>query len=177
MKTLVKHEAPEMTFLTNGHHAPAQKAPKAYTRKVVAWWLLFAAGFGFIGAGAYTFFRGLDARDQVKAEFVSQRITTPEDASIPNAMVKDAATAQSQADVIRKHYLEATGGKTYSELERTDPARATALNGSLLRGSLLTGVLAWNVATLVIGIGAFMAAIGALLVIGLVFFRPSKSAS
>ncbi len=45
-----------------------------------------------------------------------EKIVTTEDASIPNADVRDPMTLNSQADIIRKHTLEATEGKTYAEM-------------------------------------------------------------
>ena len=45
-----------------------------------------------------------------------ENITTPADASIPNTPVRGPFTLKSQADVIRHHVLETTGGKTYSEM-------------------------------------------------------------
>ena len=43
-----------------------------------------------------------------------EKIVTPEDASIPNAAVRDPLTLKAQADVIRKHALKSTKDKTYS---------------------------------------------------------------
>src|SRR3990172_9809504 len=45
-----------------------------------------------------------------------EKIVTPEDASIPNAAVRDPMTLKAQADVIRKHTLKATKDKTYAEM-------------------------------------------------------------
>lgn len=45
-----------------------------------------------------------------------EQITTPADASIPNTPVRGPFTLKSQADVIRHHVLETTGGKTYSQM-------------------------------------------------------------
>lgn len=45
-----------------------------------------------------------------------ENITTPADATIPNTPVRGPFTLKSQADVIRHHVLETTGGKTYSEM-------------------------------------------------------------
>ncbi len=45
-----------------------------------------------------------------------EKIVTTEDASIPNAAVRDPMTLKAQADVIRKHTLEATKDKTYAEM-------------------------------------------------------------
>ena len=79
---------------------------------------LMVLGLVFLGAGMYTVSRGFDAKDQVKQELLAQNITTPEDATIPNARVKSAATAQSMADIIDKHARESTKGKTYAEMGR-----------------------------------------------------------
>ncbi|HVM09088.1 MAG TPA: hypothetical protein VM345_11530, partial [Acidimicrobiales bacterium] len=80
--------------------------------------LLMVLGVVFLAAGAYTTFRGYDAKDQVKDELHRQNIVTPEDASLPNVRVHDVASAQSMADIIDKHALESTGGLTYSEMGR-----------------------------------------------------------
>jgi hypothetical protein len=145
---------------------------------------LMILGLVFLGAGIYTVVRGFDAKDQVREELVSQAIVTPADASIPNATVDDPATAKSMADVIKKHSLEATDGKTYAELGRylakdgtdtsdealalkgadgkpvANPVRNTAFQASSLRTGLYTSVMAWNVSDLVIGLGAMIAAVG-----------------
>jgi hypothetical protein len=121
---------------------------------------LVLMGLVFLGAGAYTANRGFQAKDMVRDELIAQRITTPEDASIPNARVDDPATAKAMADIIDEHALKATGGKTYSELDREDPVRATAFQASALRTSLYTSVMAFNVGDLVIGLGALIAVLG-----------------
>jgi hypothetical protein len=50
-----------------------------------------------------------------------ENITTPEDASIPNAPVRGPFTLKAQADIIRTHALKSTGGKTYSEMPSKIP--------------------------------------------------------
>ena len=75
---------------------------------------LMVLGLVFLGAAGYTANKGFDAKDQVRNELLAQNITTPEDASIPNARVDDPKTAQAMADIIQVHALEATGGKTYA---------------------------------------------------------------
>ena len=62
--------------------------------------------------------------------------------------------------MINKHALEATGGKTYAELEQDDPVRATAMQASFLRASLFTSVVAYGVALMAIGVGAAFILIG-----------------
>lgn len=121
---------------------------------------LILLGFVFVAAGGYTVVRGLDARDQVRTELLAQNITTPEDASIPNARVDDARTAASMAAIIEVHALESTGGKTYAEMERDDPARQVAFNAATLRTSLYTSVMAFNVTELVMGLGLMIVVLG-----------------
>ena len=121
---------------------------------------LIVLGLVFLGAAGYTATKGFDAKDQVRAELLAQNITTPEDASIPNARVDDPKTAESMADIIQVHALKATGGKTYAEMGREDPARQTAANASYLRTGLYTSVMAWNVADLVIGLAAMIGVLG-----------------
>jgi hypothetical protein len=145
---------------------------------------LMALGLVFVAAGIYTVTRGVDARDQVRSELIAQRITTPEDASIPNTRVDSASTARSMADIIGEHAAKSTGGKTYAELGRyatkdggdtddpaaalkgadgkpvANPIRNVAFQASALRTSLYTSVMAFNVAQLVVGLGAMMLALG-----------------
>ena len=121
---------------------------------------LIVLGLVFLGAAGFTATKGFDAKDTVRNELIAQNITTPEDASIPNARVDDPKTAQAMADIIQVHALKATGGKTYAELSREDPARQTAANASYRRTGLYTSVMAWNVADLVIGLAAMIAVLG-----------------
>ena len=145
---------------------------------------LMIFGLVFVGAGVYTVFRGLDAKDDVRRELVAQNISTPEDARIPNARVDDATTAKAMADIIDVHSREATGGRTYAEMGRflakdggdtndeavavkdakgqpvSNPLRNVAFQASALRTSLYTSVMAFNVADLVVGLGAMIIVLG-----------------
>lgn len=47
-----------------------------------------------------------------------ENIVTPSDASRPEQNVRGPLTLKSQADIIRHHTLNTTGGKTYSEMPR-----------------------------------------------------------
>ena len=148
--------------------------------------LLMVLGVAFLAAGGYAVYRGVDTRNQVEDELVAQNITTPEDASIPNTLVDDVATARSMAAIIDHHALESTGGLTYSEMGRFatpdgDPAgtsnedealigsdgrpvpnnlRTTAFQASALRTSLFSSVMAFEVSTLVVGIGVLLFVLG-----------------
>jgi hypothetical protein len=145
---------------------------------------LMIMGLVFAGAGIYTVSRGYDARDTVRTELIAQRITTPDDASIPGVQVKDARTAKSMAEIIDHHALASTGGKTYSEMGRflakdgtdtsdekeavigadgkpvANPLRNTAFQAASLRTSLYTSVMAFNVADLVVGLGFMILVLG-----------------
>ena len=146
--------------------------------------LMIIIGAVFVVAGGYTVKRGVDAKNEVKTELVAQRIVTPEDASIPNTPVADVATARSMADIIDHHALTAAKGKTYSEMGKylakdgtdtndaanavtgsdgkpvANPLRNTAFQASSLRTSLYSSVMAFEIATLVTGIGALLLALG-----------------
>ena len=147
---------------------------------------LILFGVVLLVGGGYTLARGFDAKEDIKAELIAQNITTPEDASIPNVRVDDAASAKSMANVIDKHALESTGGVTYSEMGRfmaksgapegtsnaeealigadgkpvANALRNTAFQASALRTSLLTSVMAFGVADLVLGLGVLLLALG-----------------
>ena len=133
------------------------------------------AGTAFLVTGPYLVYRGFDARAQVRAELVTESITTPADASRPGVRVDDGPTAMVQAEVIEKHTLAATGGRTFAQLDREDPLRQVAFQGSALRTALLSSALAWNVANLVIGLGVLVAALGAVvLLVGIVLRKPQQ---
>jgi hypothetical protein len=149
---------------------------------------LVIIGVAFLIGGIYTTTRGLAAKSDVRAQLLAQSITTPEDASIPNARVQDAATADSMANIIGHHAAEATGGETYAELGRflaadggdtsdealalkddagnpvANPLRNVAFQASTLQTSLHTAHMAFNVSDLVVGLGVMIAVLG--LVIG-----------
>jgi hypothetical protein len=145
---------------------------------------LVVLGLVFVGAGIYTTVRGFQAKDEVREALVVQNIITPEDAAIPGVLVQDAATAHAMAEIIGHHAEEATGGKTYAEMGRfltpdggdtsdealalkddagnpvANPLRNVAFQASALQTSLHTSHMAFNVADLVIGIGALIVVLG-----------------
>jgi len=50
-----------------------------------------------------------------------ENITTPQDASLPNKPVRGPFTLKAQADIIKKHTLRMTDGKTFAEMPRQIP--------------------------------------------------------
>jgi len=134
------------------------------------WLAPVAFGFVFIAGGVYMMIQGRDAHDEVRDAVIAENIVTPEDASIPNVRVDDADSAKAQADVIEKHYLELTGGKTYADLDREDPNRETAFRAATLRTSLNLAVMGFKVSDLVVGLGAFLIVMG---VTNILFLAPA----
>ena len=124
---------------------------------------------GLIGAlmiiaGAVTWF-------MIQDQLSDARITVAEDADmLAGDEVNGPFSAYAQAQVINKHALEATGGKTYAELDRDDPLRQTAMSASFLRASLFTSVLAFGVAAMAVGVGL------ALVLIALALMSAAKAA-
>lgn len=97
----------------------------------------------------------------VSSTLNDQKITVSSDAScLAGDEVNGPFSAYCQAQVIEHHALDATGGKTYAELERDDPARVTAMNASFLRASLFTSVVAFGVAGMAILMGIVFILIG-----------------
>lgn len=72
-----------------------------------------------------------------------EKIITPADASIPNTPVRGPFTLKSQADIIRHHVLESTGGLTYAEMSRTDEKRATWITATTLTTALNLGIISY----------------------------------
>ncbi len=90
-----------------------------------------------------------------------ENITVADDAScLAGNDVNGPLSAFCEAQIIGHHALDATGGKTYAELDREDPLRATAMNASFLRASLFTSVVAFGVAGMAILMGIVFVLIG-----------------
>lgn len=83
--------------------------------------LLVISSLLALGAGAIMVIGGLWATVFTYQNVAQEKIVTPEDASIPNVPVRGLFTLKAQADVIRKHVLTATDGKTYAEMPRQLP--------------------------------------------------------
>jgi hypothetical protein len=112
------------------------------------------AGGIMLVAGAATWFT-------VQDQLADERITVSEDASfLAGDEINGPLSAYAEAQVIEKHALEASGGKTYAELDREDPTRATVMNGSFLRASLFTSVVSFGVAAMAMGVGLMLGLVG-----------------
>ncbi|HET9324987.1 MAG TPA: hypothetical protein VFO03_14010 [Gaiellaceae bacterium] len=73
--------------------------------------VLILFGIGAIGLGAWGY-------NQVQDKLAKENIVGTPDSSIPGQKVDTGDEALAFASVMRKHALEATGGRTYSEMGR-----------------------------------------------------------
>ena len=89
-----------------------------------------------------------------------QRITTPEGACLEGRTVSGPLTAYCTALKIGANALDATGGKTYAELDREDPLRQVAASASFLQASLFTSVVSFGVAAMGVIIGVLFILLG-----------------
>jgi hypothetical protein len=147
--------------------------------------ILIAFGIGSIVVG-------LDGRDRVRTDLAREQIVGTPDSTIPNQLVDTGSEAQAFADVMRKHTLEATGGKTYAQMgrfldangnETSDEAKAAKdpktgqpvenglrnmwVNETALTTALNTAYFAESVATfaIVMGIALLLTGVGFLVVV------------
>ena len=112
------------------------------------------AGIVIAVIGAIMFIGGASTWVLVQNSLSDERITVSEDADwFAGQDVNGPLTAYSEAMIIEQHALEASGNKTYAELDREDPVRVTVMNGSFLRASLFTSVLAVGVSAMAMGLG------------------------
>lgn len=142
--------------------------------------LVIVAGAIFIVAGGVTWF-------VVRDQLADERIVVSDDAErFAGQDVAGPLTAYAEANVIEKHALESSGGKTYAELDREDPTREVVMTASFLRSSLFTSVVAFGVAFMAAGLGVVLIGIGVALLLAAKRFqitpvdrrgRPSPRAS
>jgi hypothetical protein len=111
--------------------------------------------------GVVLILAGVGTWIMVSNTLANQKITVSEDADcLAGNDVNGPLSAFCQAKVIEKHTLEATGGKTYAELDRDDPLRTTAQNSAFLQSSLFTSVVAFGVAGMAVLMGLVFVLIG-----------------
>ena len=119
------------------------------------------ASISSIILGAILILAGTGTWVLVSTTLADQAIVVSDDAScLAGDEVNGPFSAFCQAQVIQKHTLEATGGKTYAELDREDPLRETAMNSAFLQSSLFTSVVAFGVAGMAILMGIVFIMIG-----------------
>lgn len=111
--------------------------------------------------GAVFMVSGTVSYAMVSSTLAEERITVADDADMTaGKLVNGPMSAYSQAAVIQKHSLGSTNGLTYAELDREDPLRAVAMNGSFLRASLFTSVVSFGLSAFVVGVGMLFVLMG-----------------
>lgn len=84
---------------------------------------LFVAGgltasFVLMAFGLASVVIGWQGREEVRDTLRQEQIVGPEDSTIPGQLVDTGAEARAQADIMRHHQLESTGGLTYAQMGR-----------------------------------------------------------
>jgi hypothetical protein len=132
---------------------------------------LIAFGIGAVAIGA-------NGHNRVGTELAREQIVGTPDSTIPNQLVNTGSEAQAFAKIMRKHTLEATGGKTYAQMPQyitasgkgtsdkaaagkdpktgaptSNPARNIWVTETALTTALNTAYFAESMATFVIAMG------------------------
>lgn len=141
--------------ITVDRHSPTATAGARTSKAArIAAIVAMVAGVILAVAGAATWFT-------VQGNLADERITVSDDSSrFAGDKVDGPFTAFQEAQMIEKHYLESTEGKTYAEIDREDPLRQTAMTASFLRASLFTSVVSFGVAAMAFGLGIVVFVLG-----------------
>jgi len=126
--------------------------------KRFGWLSAVAFGVAFLVLGTIFVVQGNSAKALIRSEMADEAVTTGKDASIPNAPVLDAQTAQVEADVIKEHTWGTWG--PYSKMAREDPNRDTYLKGLTIRNSLSLSIMGFGVADMAVGVGGITILLG-----------------
>ena len=162
-----------------------------------------AASIVLIAFGIGAVVIGIDGRDQVRSDLAREQIVGTPDSSIPGQKVDTGSEAQAFAKVMRKHTLEATGGKTYAQMPRyldasgkgtndekaaaidpktqkpvSNPARQIWVTETALTTALNTAYFAENVAmfAIVVGVALMLVGVGFLVFLLVALRRPATAA-
>ncbi|TXK40981.1 hypothetical protein [Nonomuraea sp. C10] len=148
--------------------------------------LLGAVGAAMVLSGPVMAIQGVRGRAEIRRELRGQGISFPRTgppAVLAGRAVVTGPQARAFADVIGDNVLAATGGRTYAQVsaelmaapggdDELAALRQTAFTGQMLRASLLNAYQAWQVTTLVIGLGALLTATGAALLTASIALAP-----
>jgi hypothetical protein len=117
--TFVKHsewqKKSERSFTTNLYYTGISNK-LCFTMKKISLW-----GNLLILIGITTMIAGISGISITYKSAARENIVTADDASIPGKPVRGPFTLKAQADVIRHHVLNTTGGLTYAEMPRQVP--------------------------------------------------------
>ncbi len=159
--------------------------------KQFTFWGVALLGAAFVVGGLVVLFLGWHAYGTVHQSLVDERLEVadpailltyedaraPEGVEVPTVLIDTEAEAEAQARVIRTHTMGITGGKTYAEMDREDPARATYITSLTLQTSLYLAEISLELSQFVIGVGVAFTGLGAgILVLGLPLVRKVLAA-
>lgn len=120
-----------------------------------------AASIASMVIGIVLILGGIGTWVMVSSTLAEQRITVAADADcMAGSTVRGPLSAYCQARIIDQHALDATGGRTFAELDSDDPLRQVAQNAAFLQSSLFTSVVAFGVAGMAILVGVLFILIG-----------------
>lgn len=151
----------------------------ATTRKS---WQLLVAGTLALAVGFGSFAGGLFGIWYTWEQAVTQNVTTPADARIPETPVRGPFTMWAQIEIINEHQLANTDGLYFAEMPRLvpqvdesgqaildeageqvmvpNPVRGTWFNATSLTTALSLGILAYGLSAMAIAVGLTLAATG-----------------
>ncbi|MDX3714991.1 hypothetical protein PV733_39930 [Streptomyces europaeiscabiei] len=139
--------------------------------------LLKTVGAALAVAGPVMVWRGRGGRTEIRTELAAQKITFP-DHGLPAELaahtgrrVETGPEAHAYAEFIKGNLAHVTGGRTYAEIsaelhaaggddDKLAELRQTAFMGQSLRASLMSAYQAWQLTTLVTGLGAALTGLG-----------------
>lgn len=148
--------------------ASTLSATKVKIIKLIGWAGILGALVMIIGGGVVW--------GVVSSQLAAEQITVAEDAAfLAGAPVVGPFSAYAQADIINHHALAMADGKTYAELDKEDPLRATVMNASFLRTSLFTSVVSFGVSAFAMGMGVLSGLFG-YAILNLAPATPKKTA-
>ncbi|MFD0317877.1 hypothetical protein [Streptomyces flavalbus] len=154
--------------------------------------LATAVGAGLLAAGPVMLWRASGGRREIRGELAAQKITFPLHglpahlSRYAGVAVETGPQAHAYAELIKDHVAKATGGRTYAEVteelhatggddEKLTRLRQTAFMGETLRASLLSAYQAWEITTLVAGLGAALTGLGAATLATAKALRPPRA--
>jgi hypothetical protein len=134
------------------------------TISIIAVVVAILLGVGMVALGVTFILMGYDAKGDIRAALLKEKVITSADSAIPGVLVEDVRTAKAQQEAIEAHTFGKFG--PYSGMERDDPNRDVYLKGLTLRNALNLSIVGFGVADLAIGVGGVTVVLG-LIIAGL----------
>lgn len=91
---------------------------RTHNPRTLFFWGGIAASAILVIFGLAAIVIGVQGRQEVRDTLAQENIVGSPDSTIPGELVNTGAKAKAQADIIRAHQLESSGGLTYAEMGR-----------------------------------------------------------